>query len=917
MLGIGTLARKVFGTPNDRKIKATRPLIDRINALEPEFEKLSDEGLKEKTDQFRKRVAEGESLDDLLPEAFANCREAAKRALGLRAFDVQLMGGIFLHQGNIAEMKTGEGKTLVATFPAYLNALVGKGVHIVTVNEYLAKRDSEWMGKVYEALGLTCGVIWSNMGAEAKMQAYGCDITYGTNNEFGFDYLRDNMKSELSELFQKHHYYAIVDEVDSILIDEARTPLIISGPADDRTELYTTIDQVIPLLSDAHYEIDEKTRVVTFTDEGNEFLEEQLRARGILPEGQTLYDPESTTIVHHLNQGLRAHKLFHKDKDYIVRNGEVVLIDEFTGRMMPGRRLSEGLHQAIEAKEGVDIQPENVTLASVTFQNYFRLYEKLAGMTGTAMTEAEEFMEIYGLGVVEIPTNRPIARIDEDDRVYRTAKEKYRAMIEDIKEAHAKGQPVLVGTTSIEKSEMLSDMLTKEGIRHNVLNARHHEQEAEIVAEAGRLGAVTIATNMAGRGTDIQLGGNIEMKVMRLLAENPDADPAELRAAEEARHAEEKKKVIEAGGLFVMGSERHESRRIDNQLRGRSGRQGDPGRTAFYLSLEDDLMRIFGSERLDRVLKTLGLKEGEAIVHPWVNKSLERAQAKVEARNFDMRKNLLKFDDVMNDQRKVIFKQRREIMAADDLSEVVKDMREQVIDDLVDRFMPPKTFADQWDTEGLYAQVIEKLGIDVPVMEWAAEEGVDDEEIRERLIKASDEFMARKAAAFGPETMRNIEKQVLLQTIDNNWREHLLKLEHLRSVVGFRGYAQRDPLNEYKSEAFQLFERMLDSLRETVTQQLAHVRPLTEEEQQQLLAQMAAQQAEMQRLAEARQTPPPAAASGNGADPSAPSSAQDSGDAPAPGFVEDDPSTWGKPSRNAKCPCGSGKKFKHCHGRLV
>ncbi len=919
MLGIGTLAKKVFGTPNDRKIKATRPLIDKINALEPEFEKLSDEGLKEKTVEFRKRVAEGESLDDLLPEAFANCREAARRALGLRAFDVQLMGGIFLHQGNIAEMKTGEGKTLVATFPAYLNALVGKGVHIVTVNEYLAKRDSEWMGKVYEALGLTCGVIWSNMGAEAKMQAYDCDITYGTNNEFGFDYLRDNMKSELSELFQKHHYYAIVDEVDSILIDEARTPLIISGPADDRTELYTTIDKVIPLLTDAHYEIDEKTRVVTFTDEGNEFLEEQLVARGILPEGQTLYDPESTTIVHHLNQGLRAHKLFHKDKDYIVRNDEVILIDEFTGRMMPGRRLSEGLHQAIEAKEGVAIQPENVTLASVTFQNYFRLYDKLAGMTGTAMTEAEEFMEIYGLGVVEIPTNRPIARIDEDDRVYRTAEEKYKAMIEDIREAHDKGQPILVGTTSIEKSEMLSGMLTKEGIKHNVLNARHHEQEAEIVAEAGRLGAVTIATNMAGRGTDIQLGGNIEMKVMRILAENPDADPAELRAAEEARHAEEKQKVIEAGGLFVMGSERHESRRIDNQLRGRSGRQGDPGRTAFYLSLEDDLMRIFGSERLDRVLKTLGLKEGEAIVHPWVNKSLERAQAKVEARNFDMRKNLLKFDDVMNDQRKVIFKQRREIMAADDLSEVVKDMREQVIDDLVDRFMPAGTYADQWDTEGLYAQVIEKLGIDVPVMEWAAEEGVDDEEIRERLNEASDEFMARKAAAFGPETMRTIEKQVLLQTIDTNWREHLLKLEHLRSVIGFRGYAQRDPLNEYKSEAFQLFERMLDSLRETVTQQLAHVRPLTEEEQQQMLAQMAAQQAEMQRLAQgqAQGQGQAAASSGNGADRSASSAAQASGDGPAPGFVEDDPSTWGKPSRNAKCPCGSGKKFKHCHGRLV
>ncbi|MFC6688971.1 preprotein translocase subunit SecA [Jhaorihella thermophila] len=911
MLGFGALARKVFGTPNDRKIKAIRPLVEKINALEPEFEKLSDEGLKEKTDEFRKRLEAGESLDDLLPEAFANCREAAKRALGLRAFDVQLMGGIFLHQGNISEMKTGEGKTLVATFPAYLNALEGKGVHVVTVNEYLAKRDSEWMGKVFAALGMTTGVIWSNMPDAEKLAAYAADVTYGTNNEFGFDYLRDNMKAELSQLYQKHHHYAIVDEVDSILIDEARTPLIISGPADDRTDLYKTIDQIIPLLEESHYEIDEKTRNVTFTDEGNEFLEQQLVARGLLPEGQPLYDPESTTIVHHLNQGLRAHKLFQKDKDYIVRNGEVILIDEFTGRMMPGRRLSEGLHQAIEAKEGVAIQPENVTLASITLQNYFRLYDKLAGMTGTAMTEAEEFMEIYGLGVVEVPTNRPVARIDEDDKVYRTAAEKYRAMIEDIKKAHEKGQPILVGTTSIEKSEMLSQMLTAEGIKHNVLNARHHEQEAEIVAEAGRFGAVTIATNMAGRGTDIQLGGNIELKVLRALAENPEADPAELRAAEEAKHAEEKQKVIEAGGLFVMGSERHESRRIDNQLRGRSGRQGDPGRTAFYLSLEDDLMRIFGSERLDKVLKTLGMKEGEAIIHPWVNKSLERAQAKVEARNFDIRKNLLKFDDVMNDQRKVIFKQRREIMGSEDLSDVVRDMREEVIDDLLDEYMPPRTYADQWNTEGLYAQVIEKLGVDVPVMEWAAEEGVDDEQIRERLIKATDEMMARKAADFGPETMRTIEKQVLLQVIDTKWREHLLKLEHLRSVIGFRGYAQRDPLNEYKSEAFQLFQGMLDSLRVDVTRQLAHVRPLTQEEQQQMLAQMEAQRAEMQRQMEQAAAASEAKALERAGDADPASSGA------APGFVEDDPSTWGNPGRNEKCPCGSGKKFKHCHGRLV
>ena len=896
MLGIGTLAKKVFGTPNDRKIKATRPLIAQINALEPEFEKLSDEGLIEKTEELRKRALDGTSLDDLLPEAFANGREAAKRALGLRAFDTQLMGGVFLHQGNISEMKTGEGKTLVATFPAYLNALTGKGVHVVTVNEYLAKRDSEWMGKVFAQLGMTTGVIWSGQPDAEKMAAYQSDVTYATNNELGFDYLRDNMKPSLDQVFQKQHNFAIVDEVDSILIDEARTPLIISGPAEDRSDLYVTIDKLIPSLSEEHYEIDEKTRGVTFTEEGNEFLEQQLIAHDLLEEGASLYDPESTTVVHHVNQALRAHKLFQRDKDYIVRDGDVVLIDEFTGRMMAGRRLSEGLHQAIEAKEEVKIQPENTTLASVTFQNYFRLYDKLSGMTGTAMTEAEEFAEIYGLGVVEVPTNRPIARKDEDDQVYRTAMEKYQAMINETKKAHEKGQPVLLGTTSIEKSELLSQLLEKEGIKHNVLNARHHEQEAQIVADAGRLGAVTIATNMAGRGTDIKLGGNVEFKVLEAIAQEPDGDHAAIRARIEEAHAADEEAVKQAGGLFVMASERHESRRIDNQLRGRSGRQGDPGRTVFYLSLEDDLMRIFGSERLDKLLSTLGMKEGEAIIHPWVNKSLERAQAKVEGRNFDMRKNVLKFDDVMNDQRKVIFNQRREIMAAEDLSEIVADMRHGVIDDLLDVHMPAKTYADQWDSEGLQQQVREKLGMDLPVVEWTAEEGVDDEQIRERLVDASDAMMAEKAEAFGPETMRNIEKQVLLQTIDSKWREHLLTLEHLRSVVGFRGYAQRDPLNEYKNESFQLFENMLDSLRETVTQQLALVRPISEEEQRQMLMQMAAQQAEMQK----------AAAGATAA--AAPV------EEPAPGFVEDDPSTWGNPSRNDKCPCGSGKKFKHCHG---
>ncbi len=896
MLGIGKLARKAFGTPNDRKIKATRPIIEKINALEPEFTALSDEGIKDKTEQLAKRAMSGEALDDLLPEAFANCREAARRALGLRAFDVQLMGGIFLHQGNISEMKTGEGKTLVATFPAYLNALSGKGVHIVTVNDYLARRDAEWMGKVYAALGLKTGVVYPQQPDDEKREAYAADITYATNNELGFDYLRDNMKSELKDMFQRDHNFAIVDEVDSILIDEARVPLIISGPAQDRSELYIAIDKLIPELVDEHYTLDEKTRNVTFTDDGNEFLENRLHAAGILPEEQTLYDPESTTIVHHVNQGLRAHKLFTRDKDYIVRDGEVVLIDEFTGRMMAGRRLSDGLHQAIEAKEDVKIQPENVTLAQVTFQNYFRLYDKLAGMTGTALTEADEFYEIYKLGVVEVPTNMPVARVDEHDAVYRTGTEKYEAVVEEIKLAHEKGQPVLVGTTSIEKSESLSQLLTAAGVTHNVLNARQHEKEAQIVADAGKLGAVTIATNMAGRGTDIQLGGNVEMKVLEALAADPEADPNALRTRIEAEHADEKAKVIAAGGLYVLATERHESRRIDNQLRGRSGRQGDPGKSAFFLSLEDDLMRIFGSERLDKVLSSLGMKEGEAIIHPWVNKSLERAQAKVEGRNFDIRKQLLKFDDVMNDQRKVIFAQRREIMETADLSEIVEDMRHQVIDDLVDEFMPPKSYADQWNTEGLYAAIIEKVGIDVPVIDWAHEEGVDDGDVRERLYKASDEFMAAKAVEFGPETMRNIEKQILLQTIDTKWRDHLLTLEHLRSVVGFRGYAQRDPLNEYKTESFQLFEGLLNALREDVTQKLSQIRPISEEEQQALMQQLI----EQQRLASAAAEPAPAA----------PAEALE-------GFDETDPDTWGNPGRNEACPCGSGKKFKHCHGRLA
>ena len=895
MLGFGKLARVAFGSSNDRKIKSIQQIVDKINSLEADFEELDDEALIKKTDDLKERYSNGEKLDSLLPEAFANCREAAKRSLGLRAFDTQLMGGIFLHQGNISEMKTGEGKTLVATFPAYLNALAGKGVHIVTVNDYLAKRDADWMSKVYGAIGMSTGVVHPQQTDEEKLSAYKCDITYATNNELGFDYLRDNMKSEIDQMNQKYQYFAIVDEVDIILIDEARTPLIISGPAEDRSEMYQIIDKLIPSLEDTHFTIDEKTRAVTFTDEGNDYLEEILLSEGILPDGQSLYDPESTTIVHHVNQGLRAHKLFTKDKDYIVRSDEVVLIDEFTGRMMPGRRLSEGLHQAIEAKENCSIQSENVTLASVTFQNYFRLYDKLSGMTGTAATEAEEFKEIYKLGVVEVPTNRPITRIDEDDKVYRTTAEKYSAIIEEIKEANIKGQPVLVGTTSIEKSELLSDMLKKEKVKHNVLNARQHEQEAQIVGDAGKLGAVTIATNMAGRGTDIQLGGNVEMKVLESLAKNPNEDPEKLRTEIESSHSGEREKVLSAGGLFVLATERHESRRIDNQLRGRSGRQGDAGRSSFFLSLEDDLMRIFGSERLDKVLSTLGMEEGEAIVHPWVNKSLERAQAKVEGRNFDIRKQLLKFDDVMNDQRKAIFEQRLEILRSTEISEIIEDMREEVLDDAVELYMHAKAYAEQWETEDLENYVNEIFNVNLPIVEWAEEDGVDNEVIRDRISNAVDEFMDGKNKSFGPENMSKICKQILLQTIDRKWREHLLKLEHLRSVVSFRGYAQRDPLNEYKNEAFQLFEGLLGSLRLDVTKHMGKVRPLTEEEQKAIVEQMVSQREQNQKIEQPKTN---GLAINHNPEKKMPINLQNTG-------------------RNEKCPCGSGKKFKHCHGRYV
>ncbi|MEO0342545.1 MAG: preprotein translocase subunit SecA [Pseudomonadota bacterium] len=924
MLGLDTMTKRVFGTANDRKVKAVKPLVDKINAMEEEIKALTDVELKAKTSEFRDRIDHGETLDQLLPEAFAVAREAGYRVLGLRAYDVQLIGGIFLHQCNIAEMKTGEGKTLMATLPVYLNALTGRGVHVVTVNDYLARRDAEWMGRVYEALDMTTGVVVPGVDGQEKLDAYDCDVVYATNNELGFDYLRDNMKSELSEMAQRDHFFAIVDEVDSILIDEARTPLIISGPADDRTELYTELDKLAPDISAELYELDEKARNVTLTDEGNEFVEAELIARGLLEEGQSLYDPESATLVHHVNQALLAHVLFKRDKDYIVRNDQVILIDVFTGRMMEGRRLSNGLHQAIEAKENVTINPENVTLASVTFQNYFRLYEKLGGMTGTAKTEEEEFMSIYGLGVVEIPTNKPIAREDEDDAIYRTGDEKYRAIVQEIALAHSRGQPTLVGTTSIDKSEVLSTMLkdktllksiaqtladqsnaakkpeekaelaeqakavaalAKTSIKHNVLNARFHEQEANIVADAGVPGAVTIATNMAGRGTDIQLGGNLDNRVARALEDEKNTKSEEVLRAEIGQEiASAKSAALAAGGLFVLATERHESRRIDNQLRGRSGRQGDPGRSAFFLSLEDDLMRIFGSDRLEKMLSTLGMKEGESIVHPWVNKSLERAQAKVEGHNFDIRKQLLKFDDVMNDQRKAIFEQRLDIMESEDLSEITKDMRDQVIDDLIVAHIPPKSYADQWDGKGLQESVAKILGFRIPGEAWVTEDGMDEDAIRERLTLAADKLIEQKTKNFGADLMRTLEKQILLNTIDRKWREHLITLEHLRSVVGFRGYAQRDPLNEYKTEAFQLFETMLDSLRADVISNLSHVRLMSDEERQQMLREE--QKAAQEEIAAKN------------------------------GFDENDPTTWGNPSRNDLCPCGSGKKFKHCHGKI-
>ncbi|MBV6657833.1 MAG: preprotein translocase subunit SecA [Devosiaceae bacterium] len=960
MLGLGSIASKFFGSSNDRIVKGYQSRVDAINALEPQMEALSDEDLRAKTLEYRERLEGGESLDKLLPEAFATVREGAKRALGQRHYDVQLIGGMVLHEGKIAEMKTGEGKTLVATLAVYLNALEGQGVHVVTVNDYLARRDAAWMGQVYGFLGLTTGVIVHGLTDEERRAAYACDVTYGTNNELGFDYLRDNMKYRRTEMAQRAHRFAIVDEVDSILIDEARTPLIISGPLADKSELYVAIDALVGQLNDDDFEIDEKQRSANFTEEGSEHLEEILAGAGQIEEGTSLYDVENIQVVHHMNQALRAHKLFQRDKDYIVRNGEVVIIDEFTGRMMPGRRFSDGLHQALEAKERVAINPENQTLASVTFQNYFRLYNKLGGMTGTASTEAEEFGEIYGLEVVEIPTNVPVARIDDDDEVYRTFDEKYRAIVALIADCAQRGQPILVGTTSIEKSELLSQMLTdkkvvaeiadkldeqaedmRKGeeafanylsgaaahlrekvkaakgknpcIPHQVLNARFHEQEALIVAQAGVPGAVTIATNMAGRGTDIQLGGNADMRIVQELAEVADGPEKDAKAqAIREEVAKLKQEALEAGGLYVVGTERHESRRIDNQLRGRSGRQGDPGHSKFFLSLQDDLMRIFGSDRMDGILQKLGLKEGEAIIHNWINKALEKAQQKVEARNLDIRKNLLKYDNVMNDQRKVVFDQRLELMEEEDLAEPVKDMRHDVIEDLVAEHIPEKAYPEQWETEGLQERVKEVFNLDLPVVDWADEEGIAEDDVMERLKRTADEAYASRVSRFGPDVMRQVERAILLQTLDGLWREHLATLDNLRSVIGFRGYGQRDPLQEYRTEAFQLFEAMLSNLRESVTQKLMIVEVRTEAPPELPTA------ADVPGLAPSGDPGMP------GGEPLSPAMARAAAGMaalrgePVPALERDPerPETWGKVGRNELCPCGSGKKYKHCHGAV-
>ncbi|GGA34908.1 preprotein translocase subunit SecA [Pelagibacterium lentulum] len=896
-MALAALARKLFGSANDRRVRRYQPKVDAINALEPEFEKLSDDQLRAKTDEFRDQLAKGEKLDNLIVPAFATVREAAKRTLGMRHFDVQLIGGMVLNEHSITEMRTGEGKTLVATLAAYHNALAGKGVHIVTVNDYLASRDAEWMGNIYRFLGLEVGIIKHGLSDAERKAAYAADITYGTNNEFGFDYLRDNMKYSREQMVQRGHNFAIVDEVDSILIDEARTPLIISGPSQDRSELYTTIDKYIPLLVEEDYTIDEKHRSASFTDEGIEKLEEILERDGVIKSG-SLYDIDNVSIVHHLNSALRAHKIFSRDKDYIVRNDEVVIIDEFTGRMMPGRRFSEGLHQALEAKEKVKIQPENQTLASITFQNYFRLYKKLSGMTGTADTEAAEFADIYGLAVVTVPTNVPIARIDEDDAIYRTVEEKFNAITDLVVECRERRQPVLVGTTSIERSEMLAEHLKKKGVKDvQILNARYHEQEAYIISQAGVPGAVTIATNMAGRGTDIQLGGNLEMRIAAE-TEGLEGEALEKRTAEiKADVAKRKAEALEAGGLMVIGTERHESRRIDNQLRGRSGRQGDPGHSKFFVSLQDDLMRRFFPERMEKILTSLGLKDGESISDGLVTKAIERAQTRVEAHNFDIRKNILKYDDVMNDQRKVIFEQRLELMDDEHVTDTIADMRHDVVDSIIAKSCPDRSFPEQWNIEQLQAACKTYLNIAPPLPEWIDEEGMDLEVLRERLIKAADEFAAAKSARIGPDTMRQIEKSIILQSIDGLWRDHLITLDHLSKVVGWRGLAQRDPLNEYKQEAFELFSQLLNNLRELVTTQMSHV------ELQVRQAPPQPQAPDLSQLKASHINPQ------TGENEVSQAAAQ--ANAPRGQLT---PEQMARTRRNELCPCGSGKKFKHCHG---
>ena len=914
---IGAIVKRVFGTANDRYVKSLRSLVAKVNELEQSFEALSDEEIRGLTQKFRERLNEGETLDQIMPEAFAAVREAAKRTLGQRHFDVQLMGGAVLHGGMITEMKTGEGKTLVATLAVYLNAIQGKGVHVVTVNDYLAQRDASWMGAVYNFLGLTVGCIIHGLMDDERRRQYAADVTYGTNNEFGFDYLRDNMKFRLDDMVQRPFNFAIVDEVDSILIDEARTPLIISGAAEQSSELYRSVDSLMQGIQPEDYEKDEKSKAVGLTDIGTEKIEAKLQEAGLLPEGG-LYDVANISLVHHVNQALKAHTLFERDTDYMVKDGKVVIIDEFTGRAMEGRRYSEGLHQALEAKESVEVQLENQTLASITFQNYFRLYPKLSGMTGTAMTEAGEFDEIYKLRVIEMPTNVSVAREDFDDEVYRSLKEKNKAIVDEIRNRNGNKQPILVGTVSIEKSEALSQELKKANIPHQVLNARYHEQEAGIIALAGKPGAVTIATNMAGRGTDIQLGGNREMMLASALANISD-EAEQLRVTEEidAEIARDKKIALEAGGLFVLATERHESRRIDNQLRGRSGRQGDPGASKFFISLQDDLMRIFGSERMDNVLRRLGLKEDEAIVHPWINRALEKAQGKVEARNFEIRKNLLRFDDVMNDQRKVIYEQRREIMDADDVRADIEDMRRQVVEELVASHIPANALAEQWDSEGLQAAFVANLGLEYPIVEWAKEEGSADEEIVERVLSHMDRRLAEKAANFGPDMMRFAEKSILLQLLDQVWKEHLLALDHLRQGIGLRAYAQRDPLNEYKHEAFELFEGMLGRLRTVVSGALLHLQiqaPIPEMGSAMQVGDMVAEHPDAVGMSDELSKEPSAGAVQQESRPAA--VPRQTRLASAGTIDPSDPSTWGRVSRNDRCPCGSGLKYKHCHGKV-